>query len=157
MTDQYGVPELPEEEPTPQPEPEAPAEHDDQSVLEGAGDFTSGEGLVAFAGMVVLAVWIIFDLIVDNYNMDNVIAIIASLAIILPRLDRDKVERFHSLPVLMKVIGWALALFGLMEFIVEVRFAAFDDFGIVIAALIAYAGYVMAFVGARQIEIQVRT
>ena len=153
MTDKYGVPDRPDDENQPDTPAELPVEHDDKSVLEGAGDFTSGEGLVAFAGMVILAVWVIFDLFVDNYNMDNFIAIIASLAIILPRVNRGKVERFHPLPVLMKVIGYGLAAFGLVEAIVEVRFGAYDDFGIVIAALIAYAGYVMAFVGARQIEI----
>ena len=150
MTDQYGVPDLPEDG----DHSHAPDEEREEPMMfEGAGDFTSGEGLVAFAGMIILAVWFIFDFLIDNYPMDNTIAVIAALAIILPRLDRAKVERFHALPVLMKIIGWALAIFGLIEFIVEVRFGQLDEFGIVVAALIAYAGYVMAFIGARQIEI----
>ncbi len=150
MTDEYGVPELPEDE---KALPEIQDEHDDQSVLEGAGDFTSGEGLVAFAGMILIAVWIIFDLLINNYGMDNTIAVIASLAVILPRLDREKLEKIQRLPVLMKIVGWALAIFGLIEFATDVRGGQLDEFGIVIAALIAYAAYVMAFIGARQIEI----
>lgn len=152
MTDQYGVPELPEDEPQPDA-PAIPDEHDEKAVLEGAGDFTSGEGLVAFAGMILIAIWIIFDLAINNYGMDNTIAVIASLAVILPRLDRGKVERIQPLPVLMKIVGWALAIFGVIEFLTDVRGGQLDELGTVLAALIAYAAYVMAFIGARQIEI----
>lgn len=130
-----------------------PEEHDDSSVLEGAGDFTSGEGLVAFAGMVLVAVWLIFDIAINNYGMDNLVPLIALAAILLPRLQRETVERIAPLPVLMKLIGWVLLLIGVLEVIIDVRFNVYDDFGTVLGALLAYAGYAMAFVGARQIEI----
>lgn len=119
----------------------------------GAAEFTSGEGLVAFAGIVLLAVWIIFDVLVDNYGMDNAVPVVAAAAVILPRVNRDTVEKVHRLPVMMKVLGWVLALIGVVEIVIDVRFGIFDDFGVVIAALAAYAGYAMAFFGARSIEI----
>lgn len=129
------------------------ADHDDAAVLEGAGDFTSGEGLVAFAGMVLLAVWVIFDLIADTYGMDNLVPVVAAVALLLPRLDRDRVERIQPLPVLMKLAGWALVLLGIVDLLIDVRFGFYDTIGGIIGALAAYAGYVMAFLGARQIEI----
>lgn len=157
----------PEDEPTPPPSyqptpppssqptppPGMPEEHDDAAVLAGAGDFTSGEGLVAFAGIVLLAVWLIFDIILASYGMDNTVAVLAATALLLPRVDRAKVEQFHPLASLMKVLGYALVAFGIVEVIIDVRFGALDEFSAVLGALISYAGYAMAFWGARQIEI----
>lgn len=145
------------EDRTPETEPSRPPgmqpdEHDESSVLEGAGDFTSGEGLVAFAGMVLVAVWLIFDVAINDYGMDNLVPLIALVAILLPRLQRETVERVAPLPVLMKTIGWALLLIGVLEVILDVRFNSFDDFPSILGALGAYAGYAMAFVGARQIK-----
>ena len=134
-------------------EPAPIADHDDAAVLEGAGDFTSGEGLVAFAGMVLLAVWVIFDLIADTYAMDNLVPVVAAVALLLPRLDRVRVESIQPLPVLMKLAGWALVLLGIVDFLIDVRFGFYDTIGGIIGALAAYAGYVMAFLGARQIEV----
>lgn len=128
-------------------------DHDEAAVLEGAGDFTSGEGLVAFAGMVLITVWLIFDIVINNYGMDNLVPLLAAVAILLPRLRRETVERVAPLPVLMKMTGWALLFVGVIEVIIDLRFNVYDDLGTVIGALVAYAGYVMAFVGARQIEI----
>lgn len=155
MTDKYGVPELPGDEPdqTPESHDQSPVEHDEQSILEGAGDFTSGEGLVAFAGMVLAAVWIIFDFIADGYDLNNTVFVLAVAVIVIPRLNRATVEKVHPVPVLMKVLGWALVAFGIMELAIDLRFNAYDDFGRVIGALAAYAGFTMAFVGARQIKI----
>lgn len=136
----------PHEEPTPSDD------HDEAAMLEGAGDFTSGEGLVAFAGMVLLAVWLIFDIIVAEYSMDNLVPVLAAVAIVLPRLDRATVERVLPLPLLMKLTGWAIVLIGIVEVIIDVRFNAYQGFASVIGAIAAYAGYAMAFVGARQIS-----
>ena len=52
----------------------------------------------------------------------------------------------------MKLVGWALVLVGIVEVIIDVRFNAYEDFASIIGALAAYAGYAMAFVGARQIS-----
>lgn len=133
-------------------EPASSAEKDDAAILEGAGEFTSGEGLISFAGIVLLAVWFIFDLIVDSYGMDNLIPVVATVALLLPRLDRGQVDRIHPLPVLMKLVGWTLVLLGVVDFLIDVRFGFYDTIGGIIGALAAYAGYVMAFMGARQIK-----
>ena len=149
MTDESRDRDPNEGSPPPRPSTD---DHDDAAVLEGAGDFTSGEGLVAFAGMVLLAVWVIFDIIVDEYGMDNLVPVLATVAILLPRLDRAKVERLLPLPMAMKLTGWAIVLIGIVEVIIDVRFNAYEDFAGIIGALGAYAGYAMAFVGARQIS-----
>lgn len=131
-----------------------PEEHDDSSVLEGAGDFTSGEGLVAFAGMVLVAVWLIFGVLANTYWVGWLAVMPAIAVIVLPRLERASVERFHPLSLLMKVLGYAIALVGALTIIENIRFAgsALDEVLEVFGAIAAYAGFVMAFVGARQIN-----
>lgn len=133
-------------------EPE-PVEERDSAALEGAGDFTSGEGLVAFAGIVLLAVWVIFDLILDTYGMNDLVPVVATVALILPRLDQANVEKVRPLPILMKVTGWALVFLGVVELLLDVRIGFYGHIGGIIGALVAYAGFVMAFIGARQIKI----
>jgi hypothetical protein len=149
MTDESHEPDPNQGSPPPRPLDD---EHDDPAILEGAGDFTSGEGLVAFAGMVLLAVWVIFDIIVNEYGMDNLVPVLAFVAILLPRLDRATVERVLPLPLAMKLTGWAIVLIGVVEVIIDVRFNAYEDLASILGALGAYAGYAMAFVGVRQIS-----
>lgn len=137
---------------TPQPPPGMPEEeHDDASILEGAGDFTTGEGLVALAGILILAVWLVFDVLINEYGMDNTIAVVGAAAAILPRLNRERVEAYLPLPRAMRLVGWILVAFGVVELILDLRFGGWDA-GSLIGALLAYAAYVMAFIGTRQIK-----
>lgn len=147
MTDE-SRPEETDAEPAEQQSPT-----DEETTPAEGAEFTSGEGLVAFAGIILLAVWIIFDVLVDNYGMDNAVPVVAAAAVMLPRINRDTVEKVHRLPVIMKVLGWILAVIGVVEILIDIRFGIFDDFGVVVAALAAYAGYAMAFIGARSIDI----
>lgn len=135
-------------------EPTPESAEDQDTTLEGAGDFTSGEGLVVFAGMLVIAVWLIFGVLANTYWVGWLAVVPAIAAVVLPRLDRTSVERYHPLPLLMKALGYTIALVGLLAIIENVRFAGsqLNEAFEVIGALAAYAGYVMAFLGARQIE-----
>ena len=128
--------------------PEEPA----QPEATNTGEFTTGAGLVVLAAFVVLAVWVIFDLLTDNYGVTTTVVVLAATAVILPRLNRESVERFFPLSSLMKVLGYAIALFGVTEFLIDLDVAIWDDVLRVVGALAAYAGYVMAFIGARQID-----
>lgn len=149
MTDEHGMNTAPE--PTPPPGMAEP--HDDSSVLEGAGDFTSGEGLVAFAGMVIIAVWIIFSILATEYFISFLTLLLATAAAVLPRLDRSDVERVHPLPVVMKVLGYSIALLGIFTVVEDIRFEALDEVWAIIGGVITYGASIMAFVGARQIKI----
>jgi hypothetical protein len=73
---------------------------------------------------------------------------------LLPRLNRASVERFHPLPETMKLLGYIIAIVGVLTIIEDIRFAegVFDEVLGVIGALVAYSAFVMAFIGARQIS-----
>lgn len=146
MTDQtHGI------EPVQEPPPTE--ERDD--ALAGAGDFTSGEGLVAFAGIVLVAAWLIFGVLANTYWVAWLAVVPAIVVALLPRLDRARVERYHPLPLMMKALGYVIAIVGVLTIIEDVRFAgsALDEVFEVIGALVTYAGFAMAFLGARQIEV----
>jgi hypothetical protein len=128
-------------------------ERDDDTVLQGAGDFTSGEGLVTFAGMILLAIWVIFDVFLDEYGVGVLTLLLAALVVIAPRMSRQSVEKVLPLPVIIKVAGYTLALIGAISVIAALEGGFYDDALTIIAALAEYAAFAMAFIGARQIEI----
>lgn len=146
-------PPTPPQSQQPTPPPDMPPEHDDAAVLEGAGDFTSGEGLVAFAGMLLLVLWLIFDVILDDYGQGFVTLLLAVIVVVVPRIDPVTVEKFHPVALIMKIAGYGFGLFLLFEifFILDNGFP--DGALPIIAALLTLAAFAMGFVGARQIEI----
>lgn len=132
-----------------QPEPAAaPA-----SPMAALGDFSTGEGMVALAGMILLAIWLIFEVITDDFSLGTLTILLAAAAVILPRVDRAKVESYHPLGSLMKVIGYALAGIGVIEIIYHLETSFFSGVGgmTVLAAILGYVAYVAAFMGARRI------
>ena len=155
MTDETPVPEPQEDQP---PAPDPP----DQGGTEAApaasestsdSNFSGGEGMVAVAGLILIAVWLIFEVILSKYFMPPIVILFAVAAAALPRLNRDSVEKVHRLNVLMKIIGYGLAVIGLTEIISNLREGMLEDFVTVLGALGAYAAYLMALLGARSIKL----
>lgn len=143
-------PDMPQEGEPSMPEPAA--EEASASSM-SMGDFTTGQGMVALGGIILLAVWLIFDVILDEYGVLSFGVVLAATAALLPRLNRESVENIHPLPVLMKVIGYGLAFVGVIEIVEEVVNGIFSaDAATIIGALLAYAAYVIAFLGARSVE-----
>lgn len=131
-----------------------PMHEEPVSEAPSTGDeFTSGEGLVALAGMVLLAVWVLFDVFLDDYGLNILELLLAATVVIVPRLPRESVEKVHPVPVVMKTAGYALALVGAFFIISALESGFYDTGATIIAALINYVAYGLAFLGARQIEI----
>lgn len=133
------------EEPTPAQEMAA--------MVQGAGDFTSGEGLVAFAGMVMLVIWVVFDVFLDDWGLSVVETLLAATVVIVPRMKRETVEKVLPVPVVMKLAGYTIALVGVFYIIGAIEEGFYSGVSTIIAALLNYAAYAMAFLGARQIKI----
>lgn len=134
----------------------APVESQAEPIARtGAGEFTSGEGLVAFAGIVLIVAYLVFGLLANTYWVAWLAMVPATAAALLPRLNRATVERYHPLPLLMKALGYWIALVGAFTIIEDLRFAgsSLDEALEIVGALVAYAGFAMAFIGARQIKI----
>lgn len=112
----------------------------------------SGGQLVAYGAWIILGVFVVFELIAAEYFVTNVALVVAAALVILPRLAPDEVAAIASPAVFNKVLGYLLALIGLVELLEDVRFNLFDDgLQAVLGAIIAYAGYVLAGIGAQRL------
>ena len=125
-------------------------EQPDAGASESGND--SGVALVWMGAGLVLASWVIFEIIVGEYFVSNVGLVLAASLVILPRLAPKALGRIAPLSALTKLGGYALAFSGVVELLDDLRFDGLEDFASVVGGLIAYAGYVLAFLGARNIK-----
>jgi hypothetical protein len=106
--------------------------------------------MVRLSAMLLLAVFVIFEIIASEYYVANV-GLVAALAVLaLPTLAKSTIDRIN--PAFMKIAGYVIAFSGVIELLDDVRFDVLDEFMAIVGALIAYAAYVMAFLGARGIK-----
>lgn len=152
MTEEAGAstPEAPEPlgaTPAPATEGTAPTEGNEM--------FSSSEGMVSFGGGLLIAGYLLFGLILNDYWVGWLALLFAVLAVLVPRANRSFIEKFAPLNAVMKAVGYTIAIVGVFAVIENIRFAgsALDDFTEILGALVAYAGYAIAFLGARSIEI----
>ncbi len=145
-TEPPGTPEpIPVRKPAPAVPPPAPAPV-------AASMSMSGETMVMIGGVLVLASYVIFGLIANEYHQYIVQLVAAVFAVLLPTVNKEAVGRVAPFPDVMKVLGYTIAVGGLFEFLFDVRFGILDDFMAIAGAVVAYAGYVLAFIGARAIK-----
>lgn len=142
-------------------EPLDPMDHEgsepDETVTEDASEasvagFSSGEGMVAVAGLIIIGVWLIFEVFTRQYSLTTFAIVLGAAAAIVPRMNPDAVAKIMPVPAVMKVLGYALVLVGIIEVITDIRIGIYDSPMAILGALIAYGAYALAFLGARQIE-----
>lgn len=134
-----------------QPSPEIPTP---PSETTSGSDFGSPIGMVALGGMVLIVTYILFGLFLNDYWVSWLAMVLAISAIVLVRMDVSFLEKLASSSVLIKLIGYLLAIVGVLALVEDLRFAngTLNKFPDVVGALAAYAGYVIAFLGARSIK-----
>ncbi|MGH8916552.1 MAG: hypothetical protein ACRDZM_18800 [Acidimicrobiia bacterium] len=137
---------------TPAPEPD-PASQPTVPTAPVASPMSnmSGQTMVMIAAVVVLGVYVIFGLIVDEWYPSFEAVIAASFAVILPQVKAGPIGSGISTATLMKILGYVIAVVGLWDFIATLRFGwgGFED---VIAWLLLLGSAIVAFLGARSIE-----
>ena len=123
-------------------------------VTESQDMFSSSEGMVSFGAGLVIACWVIFWLILDDYSVGTVTVLVAALALMIPRASRAFVEQIAPTSVLMRAVGYSLAVLGVVNLALDLRFitSALDSISEVLGALLAYVGFAAAFLGARSID-----
>lgn len=132
---------------------EPPAAPEGKSAATGS-TFNTPTGMVALGSVILVGTYVIFGLILNDYWVGWIAMILAISSIVLLRAEGSFVEKLAPVPVLAKTIGYLLAMIGLLALIEDLRF--FDnnlgEFPDVIGALASYAGYGIAFLGARSIK-----
>ena len=107
---------------------------------------------MALAGMILLGVWVIFDVFLDDFGLASIELLLAVVAVAVPRMNREAVEKVNTVPVIMKVTGYAIAIVGAFFIIEAIEEGFYDNALTIIAALASYAAYAVAFLGARSIK-----
>lgn len=117
--------------------------------------FSSSEGMVSFGGGLLIAAYVIFEFIWEEYFFSFFLVLLAVLAVVLPRASRAFVEKIAPLSVLMKAVGYMIAIIGILTITWDIRHATsvLDDVPEILGALVAYAGFAIAYLGARSIEV----
>jgi hypothetical protein len=109
--------------------------------------------LVWIGAGLVLASWVVFELIARDYFVTTVALVLAAAVVVLPRVAPRAVAAIAPLDAFTKVGGYALAFVGVVELLDDLRFESFDGIMSFLGGLVAYVGYVLAFAGARSIKI----
>lgn len=114
----------------------------------------SGAGMVAVGGMAVIAGYVVFGLILNEYWVAWLPLLLAIVAVLLPRIDTSFVEKIAPLGAATKAVGYLLAIIGAVAILEDIRFAGsqLDSFVEILGAVVAYAGYAAAYLGARSID-----
>lgn len=136
---------------TPEPTP-APGPTPAQSSAGPSLGTMPGETLVMIGAALVLVSYLIFQLITGDLFQYITTLVAAAFAVLIPLVGKDRMGGIAPVPALMKALGYIIAVSGLFEILYAVRFDVLDDGMTVIGSLVAYAGYVVAFLGARSIE-----
>lgn len=112
----------------------------------------SGENLISLGALLVLGSFVIFELIAEEYVLTTVAVALALFIVALPRIDADAITAIAPIGTFLRLAGYLLAAIGVIEIVDDIQANLFDAGGSTIfGALVAYAGYVLAFLGARQV------
>ena len=157
MTEEHGGMSQEPERPTPpqmpgEPAPGAatpPAAASTSSTM-----FSTGEGMINLGCYIIIAVYVVTGLLMNEYWPSWFVVIPAIAIVILSRFGRDTAEKVAPHGVIIKILAYLIALVGVLDLVEDIRFAssAFDEFWDVVGSLAFWAAAVLCFLGARQIE-----
>jgi hypothetical protein len=113
----------------------------------------SGDTLVTWGALLVLASWVIFEVIVEEYFLGTAVVAVALLIAVVPMIDADAITGVAPTGAFLKLAGYLLVALGVVEVVADLRTNIFDDGAAsIIGALVAWVGYVVAYMGARAIK-----
>lgn len=114
----------------------------------------SGDTLVMWGALAVLAVWVIFEVIAEDYFLGTATVALAIVIALVPRIDAKAISALTSPAAFMKLAGYGLVALGVVELVSDLRNNLFDaGGGTIIGALVGYAAFALTFFGARKIEV----
>jgi hypothetical protein len=124
----------------------------------GGMDFSSlsqGEKLVGLGAVAVIAVYVIFELITEDYFVNYIAILLAAfiLGVLWMKLQRPGTRLAVPSTSLLRASGYLLFVFGVVLFIDQLKDDIFDAPGATIAAaLILYGACALAGYGAKQLD-----
>lgn len=147
MTDENpGSNELP-----PEVEPAAPAAA--PSAAAASNPFGSGMGMVTLGCWIIVGIYLITGVLMNEYWIAWVAMIPAIAILVLGRVNSTTAESIGPKASLIKVLAYVIVIVAVLDLIEDVRFAstAFDEVVDVIGSLAFWGAAVLCFLGARSI------
>ncbi len=117
-------------------------------------DVAGGERLAFFGALAIVADYVVFELILEEYYVGSVLLLAASLVVASVWLKANRPDTEWALPYawLVRVLAMVTAYLGLLELFDDIRFDLLDNSTEVLAGIVIYVGAGLAFMGARQMK-----
>ncbi len=106
-----------------EPQVATPAPETEGTTTESSDLFSSSEGMVSFGGGLLIAAYVIFEFIWQEYFFSFFLVLLAVLAVVLPRTSRAFVEKIAPQSVLLKAVGYMIAIIGVLTITWDIRHA----------------------------------
>lgn len=115
---------------------------DVQAAIAGLG---AAERLASLGAALIVANYLFFEVIVEEYFFSTSLLVVASLALLAVwvRSSKDAAEWPVPYGWSMKVLGFAAGVYGLVELITDLRRGVLEGFLTILGALVLYAGVVL--------------
>lgn len=119
-----------------------------------AGGRSSAENLIGLGALFLVADYVLFELILDEYFFATVLLLAAFYALFALWLQSSHPSAKWPLPYewTMRVLGYTAGLLGIFELLADLRLGILDNGADILGGLILYAGAVLMFLGARQLK-----
>jgi len=137
------------------PDPQVPvAPVESGPVTMPASSKSAPESMMKIGAAVILGGWLMFSIILDTFGANWTVLVLSALILTLVLGKGDLFEKLAPKATLLKVAGYAIGAFALIELIWDIRFATIylDSFLEILGALALFGGSVLVFMGARSID-----
>ena len=126
---------------------------DAKAAMDRAG-FSTPQGMVAAGAILLLGVEILFGFFLEDFYIANAVLVLSIFALLIFMGMTATAGKIAPVPVVIKTLGYVIAIFGAIAVIYDLRYIgdALDEVSEVIGGLVSYAGYLLAFLGARSIK-----
>jgi hypothetical protein len=112
------------------------------------------ESMMMIGAVLILGGWLLFSIILDEYGTDWTVLVLAFLVLMLVMGRANVFEKLAPKETLLKVSGYAIGAFAVLELIWDIRYAGgvLDSFVEILGALALFGGSALVFMGARSIK-----
>ncbi|MDX1450267.1 MAG: hypothetical protein R3246_14540, partial [Acidimicrobiia bacterium] len=101
-----------------------PSSSSSGSGASSLGDFRSGPGMITLGSLLIIGLYVITGLLADEYWISWIVLVPAITVVALSRFGQQTAEAFAPVPVILKVLGYLIALLALLDLVEDLRFAS---------------------------------
>ncbi|GBD83640.1 hypothetical protein BMS3Abin02_00019 [bacterium BMS3Abin02] len=145
---------MPDGDNTDQPADQTPGPVPNSSASSRIAKLGAGERWLALGAAIVLADYVLFDLILGEYFFFTGTLLVAGFVLFAVWVHQDRPSASWPLPYewLLRVLGFTAGFLGVLELLADLRFNVLDLPFDVFGGLFVYIGAFLMFWGARELK-----